>query len=89
VGTAASRPTGPPAEPEPPTGVVVRAGQCLWSIAADLLPARSTDEEITRGWHLLHRVNAARIGTDPDLILPGTHLVVPDLSAAPDREETP
>jgi hypothetical protein len=82
-------PTRGPARPGPPTGMVVRAGQSLWSITADLLPVRSTDAEITRGWHLLHRANAARIGSDPDLILPGTRLVVPDLSAAPHREETP
>jgi hypothetical protein len=67
--------------------VVVRPGQSLWSITADLLPASATDADITIAWHRLHRANAGRIGTDPDLILPGTRLVVPRLAPAPDREE--
>jgi hypothetical protein len=92
--------------------VVVRPGQCLWSIAENLLtdglpdpladqrpqqraggaadrrtrppsdvPSdQPSDREITAAWHRLHRVNAERIGADPDLILPGTRLVVPELT---------
>lgn len=102
------------------TSVVVRPGQCLWSIAENLLtdglpdpladqrpqqraggaadrrarppsdvpsdqpndqPSdQPSDREITAAWHRLHRVNAERIGADPDLILPGTRLVVPELT---------
>ena len=64
---------------------VVRPGDSLWSIAADLLPDTSSDRDVSNAWHRLHRANAARIGPDPDLILPGTRLVVPDLD--PHRKE--
>ena len=64
---------------------VVRPGDSLWSIAADLLPDSSSDRDVSTAWHRLHRTNAARIGADPDLILPGTRLVVPDLD--PHRKE--
>lgn len=75
--------------PRRAAGVVVRPGQSLWSIAAALLPRRATDAEITQAWQRLHRANVSRVGPNPDLILPGTALVVPDLSTAPRREETP
>ena len=55
---------------------------------ASLLPPGADDVRVTATWHALHRTNRARIGDDPDLILPGTRLVVPDLTA-PDREEHP
>lgn len=72
-----------------PTRVVtVRPGDSLWSIAADLLPTHADDAAITRTWQHLHHVNAARVGKDPDLILPGTRLLVPD-DIAPHREERP
>ena len=71
----------------PGADVVVRPGQSLWTIAARLLPPTATDVDITYAWHRLHRANAATVGTDPHLILPGTRLVVPDLSAPP--EESP
>jgi hypothetical protein len=86
--------TGPPdGGPRPVTGLVVRPGQSLWSIAVQLLPPSATDAQITGAWHRLHRANLSRIGSDPDLILPGTHLAVPDLapdlSAPPRGEEAP
>jgi LysM domain len=61
--------------------VVVGPGDSLWSIAADLLPERAGDPSICVGWHQLYYANRDRIGPDPDLIQPGTVLVVPDLSA--------
>ena len=67
--------------------VVVRPGDSLWSIAAGLLPAGAPDAEVTAAWHRLHRTNLARIGADPDLILPGTRLVVPAPDAS-DRKDT-
>ena len=57
--------------------VVVHRGDTLWSISARLLSGAATDARVTRTWHRLHRANLARIGPDPDLILPGTRLVVP------------
>lgn len=68
--------------PMPPSGaVVVRPGDSLWSICAGLLGRSATDADITEAWHRLHHANVARIGADPDLILPGTRLVVPIMSA--------
>ena len=82
--------------PDRPTGtaatvastVVVRPGDSLWSIAAGLLPAGAPDPEVTAAWHRLYRGNLARIGADPDLILPGTRLVVPGPDPS-DRKDTP
>ena len=75
--------------PRTATAVVVRRGDSLWSIATDLLPATRTlgPHGRPRRWHRLHRANTARIGADPDLILPGTRLVVPGPSSPTDREE--
>jgi hypothetical protein len=73
--------------------VRVRPGDSLWAIASRLLPAGADDARVTAAWHRLHLANLARIGDDPDLIQPGTRLVVPDLrtpdDAAPHREEHP
>lgn len=110
--------TARPPRAAAPTSVVVQPGECLWSIAVDLLthpvadqrprqratgatagrgrppydrptgrPAhqpidRPTDQEVTAAWHRLHRANAERIGPDPDLVLPGTRLVVPELTVS-------
>jgi LysM domain len=69
-----------------PHRVVVQAGDSLWSIAAELLPAGADDGRICADWHRLYRLNRNRIGADPDLILPGTVLEVPR-STAPRRED--
>ena len=78
---------GVPREPatRPPHTVVVQAGDSLWSIAAELLPAGADDRRICAEWHRLYRVNRNRIGADPDLILAGTVLEVP--RSAPRRED--
>lgn len=70
----------------PVRAVVVRPGDSLWSIAAALLRDHASDAAVDTAWHRLHRANLARLGPDPDLILPGTRLVVPDLTT-PHREE--
>ena len=71
-----------------PRKVVVRPGDSLWSNAEGLLGPAADDAEVTAAWHRLHHANRSRVG-DPDLILPGQHLVVPApiASPAPDREE--
>jgi nucleoid-associated protein YgaU len=66
--------------------VVVRGGDTLWSISVRLLGRRATVVRVTRTWHRLHRANLATIGPDPDLILPGTRLVVP-ADPPPHRKE--
>lgn len=60
-----------------PRTVRVRPGDCLWSIAADLLGPGATDGRVAQVWPVLHRANQSRIGPDPDLVLPGTTLRVP------------
>lgn len=53
----------------------VRSGECLWSIAAALLPAGADNAEIAAEVQRLWKLNAERIGTgDPSLIYAGTEL---------------
>ncbi len=56
------------------SGVVVGPGDCLWGIAADLLPRAATPAEVAELTARLHDLNRDVIGGDPDLILPGQHL---------------
>lgn len=57
--------------------VVVRAGDSLWSIAADSLGPFATDMEVAGAWPEWYRSNRAVIGPDPHLILPGQILHAP------------
>jgi len=57
--------------------VVVRAGDCLWRLAAADLPDRASAARVTARWHAIHRLNAEVIGPDPDLIRPGQRLALP------------
>jgi hypothetical protein len=57
--------------------VVVRPGDCLWSIAArDLLPG-AQPAAIAARWRAIYALNRAAIGSDPDLLEVGQHLVLP------------
>lgn len=69
----------PPQPPQPPTGgeYVIRAGQTLSGIAAEI--------GFPGGWQALYDLNRDRIGPDPDLIQPGTRLRT--TGAAPSRGE--
>jgi hypothetical protein len=57
--------------------VVVRPGDSLWLISRNLLPPSASDSDICREVHRLYAVNRVAIGTDPDLIHPGTELITP------------
>lgn len=57
---------------------VVRPGDTLWEIAASRLPAGADDAQVAAAWPRWYAANAAAIGPDPDLILPGTVLRPPD-----------
>lgn len=53
----------------------VRPGDCLWAIAAELLPPSAGSAEIAHEVQRLWRLNASRIGTgDPNLLMVGTEL---------------
>lgn len=54
----------------------VRPGDTLWSIAERRMPG-AAPTEIDAGWRRIHRANRAVIGSDPDLIIPGTTLRLP------------
>lgn len=95
TGTASAAPvtartaTHAPGPEQPPRRVVVVArGDSLWSLAGGLLGAGATDARVDRAWHRLYRANRQAVGADPDLIVPGDRLTVPDLTV-PDRKEAP
>jgi len=70
------RVASPPAARRGHPVVTVRPGQSLWSIAADLVPDDAGAGEVAAECRRLWRLNADVLGPDPDLIFPGTHLVV-------------
>lgn len=76
AGPAAPAPAGAPR-----ATVVVRAGDCLWSIAAAHLPTDASDADIAAAWPAWYAANAATIGPDPDLLVPGQVLAVPQAGA--------
>ena len=61
--------------------VVVEAGDCLWTIAAETLAATIDSEPsnaaVTAEWPRWYALNRAAIGADPDLLLPGMLLRAP------------
>jgi len=83
------------ADPAVPVVVRVRAGDCLWSIAADLVRQRRPGDPVGQfdvaqvdvAWRELYRRNEAVIGPEPDLIFPGTTLRVPARWAATSWKE--
>jgi hypothetical protein len=72
--------------PQPST-LVVRPGDSLWSLARRQLPEDATDRAVAVHCRALYRANADRLGPDPDLIFPGTRLVLPELDP-PSRKES-
>ena len=57
--------------------VRVRVGDCLWDLAQARLPDAASSQDVERAWRSLYRANRSRIGPDPDLLRPGTDLVLP------------
>jgi outer membrane biosynthesis protein TonB len=55
----------------------VRPGDTLWALAAAQLPAGSSPAVITADWQHWYEANRAAIGADPDLLLVGEQLVIP------------
>jgi nucleoid-associated protein YgaU len=84
IGLVSSAPTAPA-----PSGageeVVVRRGDCLWTLAARQLGADASDAQVATRWQQWWAANRAVIGDDPDLLIPGTRLVVPVAAAGQRR----
>lgn len=80
-------PAADPAVPTPPAeaagtgGTVVRAGDTLWALAEQELradgAAAPTAREVAQRWPAWWAANRDAIGSDPDLITPGVHLIAP------------
>ena len=56
---------------------VVQRGDSLWTIAEDLLGTDNT-AKVARYWPAIHRANREAIGRDPNFLLPGQVLQLPD-----------
>ena len=87
-GPITARPAEPTGTADPPVSgpagagqrggtVQVRAGDCLWTLAADRLPAGASDARIAGAVLDWYSRNRTVIGPDPDLILPGQQLIPP------------
>lgn len=57
--------------------VVVVRGDTLWDIAARHLPDGASAADVAAAWPAWYAANAATIGPEPGLILPGQVLVAP------------
>lgn len=73
TGAGATRPAAQPSGPM----VRVRPGDSLWTIAERRLGSRATPAAIAGLCHRIHHRNRDVIGADPDLIVPGQHLLLP------------
>ncbi|WP_462418043.1 LysM peptidoglycan-binding domain-containing protein [Kytococcus sp. Marseille-QA3725] len=62
--------------------VVVQEGDTLWDITARHLGPGASAADVAREWPRWHEANRERLGDDPDLLLPGTRLIVPTEPAA-------
>jgi nucleoid-associated protein YgaU len=74
--------------------VVVQRGDTLWDIAARHLGPGGNNARVAAEWPRWHAANRSTIGPDPNLILPGQRLRVPDQQpptdhASTNREESP
>ena len=81
--------------PAPAAGehVVVR-GDCLWDIAAAWLDGQHpgapvTGADVARAAHAWWQTNAAVVGPDPDLLLPGQILRPPSTTSSPSPAPSP
>ena len=64
---------------EPLATVRVRPGDSLWAIAEERLGPRATVVDLVDYWHAIYARNAAVIGPDADLIVPGQLLELPPI----------
>lgn len=73
----------PPSDLQPASRYTVVAGDCLWRIASRVLTtaggAEPNSAEIARFWPRIYEANRQIIGDDPDLILVGQVLLIPEV----------
>ena len=71
-------PAGSPnaVELEPTPSVTVQDGDCLWTIASEILTSDDAPR-IDAYWRAIFRINRSVIGRDPDRLLPGQVLKLP------------
>lgn len=84
VATSAPRAHGPARRVPPAQVVRVRPGDSLWSLAAGRLPGACA-ATLDRAWREIAAANRDLV-PDPDVILPGTALRMPDLREAPGKD---
>lgn len=70
-------PLRPPVRISSSDTVVVRPGDCLWSLAAQHLGPEATEVAIAAEWPRWYAANADVIGDNPDLLVPGLRLRTP------------
>lgn len=70
-------PLRPPVRSSSSGTVVVRPGDCLWSLAAQHLGPEATEVAIAAEWPRWYAANADVIGDNPDLLVPGLRLRIP------------
>jgi nucleoid-associated protein YgaU len=63
--------------PVRPASYVVRAGDCLWTIAAAHLAEHSSPAAVAVGWPRWYAASRRVIGPDPNLLRPRQRLIVP------------
>lgn len=76
---ALPREARPGAAPETDPVVRVRPGDSLWAIAARQLGPTADAADVASYWRRIHDLNAAVIGPNPDLVLPGQQLRLPHI----------
>jgi nucleoid-associated protein YgaU len=75
--SANSHAAGTGSRREEVTAVVVKPGDCLWTISATSLGPGASNADIAAEWPHWYAANRHVIGADPDLLLPGTTLRAP------------
>ncbi|HET7140569.1 MAG TPA: LysM peptidoglycan-binding domain-containing protein [Arthrobacter sp.] len=65
------------AQSPPPGEVTVLAGDTLWDIASRHLGPAASDVDVALHWPRWYEANKARIGENPDVLLPGQVLKAP------------
>lgn len=78
-GTAPQPPITAPPPRAPADRHIVRPGDCLWTIAAEQLPADASNLAIDSAWREVYAANSAAIGANPNLIMVGLVLELPPL----------